>query len=177
MKYLLFKTVPDYRVNPWLFYFSEMFKENGLLRKYLAKVPLTEKYPSDVSIHFLDTIEFVFRRKDESLGRGYDNVIGFLDCVGSLSLEKETEELFREREFTHDLEKIVVYEKKNKISNVVIPDFSLRKIEDRAILDVVADLVPDPSWGGNKVVYSDTPGKEIIVVDGAEEFWNRNEEC
>ena len=171
MKYLLFKTVPDYRVNPWLFYFSEMFKENGLLRKYLAKVPLNEK---DLS---LDVIEFVFRRKDESLGRGYDNVIVFLDCVGSLSLEKETEELFREREFTHDLEKIVVYEKKNKISNVVIPDFSLRKIEDRAILDVVADLVPDPSWGGNKVVYSDMPGKEIIVVDGAEEFWNRNEEC
>jgi len=171
MKYLLFKTVPDYRVNPWLFYFSEMFKENGLLRKYLAKVPLNEK---DLS---LDVIEFVFRRKDESLGRGYDNVIVFLDCVGSLSLEKETEELFREREFTHDLEKIVVYEKKNKISNVVIPDFSLRKIEDRAILDVVADLVPDPSWGGNKVVYSDMPGKEIIVVDGAEEFWNGETEC
>ena len=176
MKYLLFKK-GNYSINPLVFMYKEIFSPNGALRKYLPKMQkkdtrsIFEMLKDLAKEEYVETFEFQFNDATEvSLFPQFmnnSNYVQYIQTVRLLCLAG------REGE-GKILHKINYYTKDGRIV-IKLSDFAKRVVSDRAVPDEVSVLVPDPSWGGNKVVYSDTPGKEIIVVDGAEEFWKGEE--
>jgi len=176
MKYLLFKK-GNYSINPLVLMYKEIFSPNGALRKYLPKMKkkdtrsISEMLKDLIKEEYVETFEFQFNDSTEvSVFPQFMNNSNYVQYVQTVQLFWLTD-CKREGKFLHRIS----YYTKDGITVIKLSDFAKRVVSDRAVPDEVSVLVPDPSCGGNKVVYSDTPGKEIIVVDGAEEFWNGEE--